>query len=1042
MSRTDDFEKRRVELYKANSRAWAGEDVFKTGASLDTSLKKNTAFIKRIRAGITKESEKQFIDGIRSTSLEKYLNEISSALCESLGKVSKNVDLQSAVEVVSSLHQRFTTKFTPFIELYFVNSFVHPTEKLVKKEEKDQATKTRNLLKLTMELYLTGVFRNLDDMPDSELPLFLMKLKNAKKGDIPVIIPVLKQVMSYEPDSGITLSVMTSFLKRFGSIIFEDNPRHEENYMIFIRRLFKSYTENAVSFTEKYYKNIIKMKATAKVIAIKTGKIVENMENTADELDLIFQEFKGYCEYACPMVGVELPKLEAEMEKGETSKVTLVQQTQKSNQLWDNEDMRRFYEDIPNLESIVSKEAIESVNSKIQVSDVKGAKIVDIISRLDIAETAKDVDDIVVDFWEWGLSNRASRNRLSKHIVELKDVSKFKNIARFLKINQKYFEKCIEDLITRLDKSFRFQIHHDTITEKDIIIFSELIKFKMVPIHVIFHKIRTLILNIEVNGNIDLLSLMFEGCSKILLYDDEYKDYTRELIQLLVQLYKTKKFSHSDKLAVRVFLLSLKPQRPRAQKKMELLKEERFLLYLIKTQLNKKTYKIVSNTIKCADWNNLTIYNRIEKIFSNAADVSYMNIKYLASIFKDLTLNSNHSLRTVVVDQVIEDITVGLENNDYQSSRTRIAQCIYFTEFVNQNIISKDLLVPMLYKIVCFGHSNNYPNKNTYAELDPPDDHFRIRLVSLMLNRLQPDILKKNQISLIITFIKFFNYYIFTKDQPLSVDLDSNLNEAYEHLRKYWKVDNVTKPKSYSEAVAELQSALSTKPTESNEEKDKEALDEDDNDASEASDGSEASSESDEEDDESDGEVDMNEAIGLKPVVQDNNYDESESDDGGSGEDESGDDSEDNSENDDSDESDIEEGKHEVVLDDDNDDGMDDPDQAFHEAKLDIEFKKILDESLQGNNSSSLNKGLLSDRIGTPESILYKLKNSEDSSPENNDKSVGRIKFTLLNRAGKKVQPKNILVPESSKIAMNVTKEQERLRAERDKIKNYVLNNA
>lgn len=1044
MSNIDDFEKRRAELYTLNSKAWDGEDVFKTKGKLDTSLKKNTAFIKKARTGITKENEKQFIDGIQTTSLEKYLNEISSALCESLCKVSKNADLPSCVEVVSALHQRFTSKFTPFMELFFVHSFTHPTEKLLKKDEKETIIKIRNLLKLSMEFFLAGMFRSINDMPESDLPPYLSKLKAIKKDSIPIIIPIVKQIMSYDFESGITLSIMTSFLKRFGNLIYEQNPRYEENYCIFLRKLFKSYIQNAVSSTETYYKSIVKTKATSKTIAMKTGKIVENMESKIDELELVFEEFKTFCEYACPLSDIPLPTLEVEIEKEESSKVTIVQQSSNKNQIWDNDEMRKFYEDIPSLESLVSKEALDSVNAKIQASDIKGSKIADIILRLDTTETAKDIDLIVTDFWEWGLSNKASRNRLSKHIVELKDVNKFKNIARFLKINVAYFEKCIEDLITRLDKSFRFQIHHDTIAEKDVIIFSELIKFKMIPIHVIFHKIRTLILNIEVNNNIDLLSLMFDGCSKSLLYDDEYKDYTKELIQLLIQAYKTKKFTHTDKYAVKVFLLSLNPPKPKKQNKVELLKEEKFLMYLIKSQLNNNTHKLIANMIKCADWTNPVIYERIEDILSKPSEINYINIRCLAEVLKSLTLDSNDSLRTRVIDQVIEDIIVGLEENKYEQLRMRISHCIYFIQMINLNIINKDYLIPMLYKILCFGHANNYPSRDNICEFDEPTDRFRIRLISLMLTNLQVDRLNKSRISKLITFIKFFNYYIFTKNQPLSIDLDNDINEAYKKINGYLK-NKVTRLFTYGEALSELQMELSqgTSPTST---ATLSTTPEDEDDVEEVEDESE--DDGVDEDELVDG--DVNKAIGLEIVSDsDDDDDKDETDD----EDDSDDDSDDTDgeSDDDSDEdsedgdlSEVEEGNIAIVSDDDNEEtGDEDPSQAFHEAELDIEFKKILDASLQNNSGMSL-KGDLSDRIGTPESIMYKLKkNNNDEgyveTEQRNTQNKG-VKFTLLSKNGRKLKPRDIVLPENSKIAVNVVREQERIREEKDKIKNFVLN--
>ena len=1085
MSVSNESEIRREELSDLNTRAWNGEEnVFKLKGKLDSSLKKNTAFIKKIRSGITKETEKQFIDAIQTTSLEKYINEISAALCESLTKV-KNADVQSTVEVVSALHQRFTTSFTPFVELYFVHSFVHPKDRLVKKEEKELMVRLRNLLKLAMEFYLHGIFRNMNDMPEDELPPYLKKLKIAGKDDIPIIIPIMKEIMSYEFNSGITLPIMTSFLKRFSFMLYESdsklNPKYEESISVFLRKLFKSYVTNAVKTAEKDYKSIHKIKSTANIIAIKIGKVVTNMENEAEEIEEILKEFNTFCEFACPIVGIDLPKYEINKSAEESSKVTLVTKSATDsnvNQIWENEDVKKFYEDIPTIESLVSQEAIENMNSKVLASDGKGNKIADIMLRLGEAETAKDIDDIVVDFWEWGLSNKASRNRLSKYIIELREVSKFKNIARFLKINAVYFDKCIEDLITRLDKSFRFQIRHDSVAEKDIIIFSELIKFKMIPIHVIFHKIRLLVLNIEVNNNIDLLSLMFEGCSKCLLYDEQYKDHTKEMIDLLKQLYKTKKFSHTDKYAVKLFLLSLNPPKVKSQNTVELLREEQFLNYMVKTQLNLKTFPLISNIIKCADWNNEIIYKRIEILFSNPSEMNYIDIKFLAAVLRNVTLNCNKSLKTVVVDQLIEDITTALEYNDYQSLRKRLSEVIYFIELINLKVIPRTYLIPMLYKIVCYGHENKYPSRDTYCEADGFDDFFRIKMVSEILSRVYAQHVL-HQLSPFIKFMRFFNYYIFTKEHPLSIDVSNKLADMFRHLNEFELPNGVefSRAESYEDAIIQLQSEF--KENDGNAVNAKTSQEGSNDGKQESNIATEDADNDDDEDDDDDDEIseltgdldddDVNKIIGLK-VGSDSDSDDSDSDsDSDSDDDDSDDDS--SEENDKEQDSiigngegeEVVEGKHVIVSDDDVDFDDDDDDdeiqsekernEAFREAELDMEYRKIMKESLQNNTTMQLKKGTLSEKLGTPESILYNLgKGGEEeggglstfTAADNDDnngsnKQNKSMKFTFLARSGKKIQAKSLSIPENTKIAVNLAHEQEKIRAEKDRIKNFVL---
>ncbi len=108
-----------------------------------------------------------------------------------------------------------------------------------------------------------------------------------------------------------------------------------------------------------------------------------------------------------------------------------------------------------------------------------------------------------------------------------------------------------------------------------------------------------------------------------------------------------------------------------------------------------------------------------------------------------------------------------------------------------------------------------------------------------------------------------------------------------------------------------------------------------------------------------------------------------------------------------------------------------------------MEYKKLVEDSL--HNSSALKikqRGALSDQLGTPEAILNKLNNKKTENTTSNDtpNNSGGVKFTFLSRSGKKLQSKQLVVPVTSKMALNVSEQQEKQRAEKDKIKNYVLN--
>ncbi len=71
---------------------------------IDSSLKKNTAFIKRVRQNLNGDNQQSLLKDISSISLERYLSEITSAVTEGLLKCKATADVRAAVEV-SKLYQ-------------------------------------------------------------------------------------------------------------------------------------------------------------------------------------------------------------------------------------------------------------------------------------------------------------------------------------------------------------------------------------------------------------------------------------------------------------------------------------------------------------------------------------------------------------------------------------------------------------------------------------------------------------------------------------------------------------------------------------------------------------------------------------------------------------------------------------------------------------------------------------------------------------------------------------------------------------------------
>ena len=93
-----DREKDRIALRSSNLEIWLSGPKPPSG-SLDSNMKKNTGFIKRIRQSLGVESRDQLIKEVATLNLDKYVDEVVQAIPEGLSKCANAKDFFAAAEV-------------------------------------------------------------------------------------------------------------------------------------------------------------------------------------------------------------------------------------------------------------------------------------------------------------------------------------------------------------------------------------------------------------------------------------------------------------------------------------------------------------------------------------------------------------------------------------------------------------------------------------------------------------------------------------------------------------------------------------------------------------------------------------------------------------------------------------------------------------------------------------------------------------------------------------------------------------------------------
>ena len=130
---------------------------------------------------------------------------------------------------------------------------------------------------------------------------------------------------------------------------------------------------------------------------------------------------------------------------------------------------------------------------------------------------------------------------------------------------------------------------------------------------------------------------------------------------------------------------------------------ELFIRHLVYDVLSKRTIDKVLKLVRKLDWNDASTRLTLYKVFTKPWKLNYGNVGLMAMLTNDL--NRYHPEFVVsVVDQILEDIRRGLEQNVYNINQRRVATVKYLGELYNYRLLGSGIIFDMLWSLVTFGH--------------------------------------------------------------------------------------------------------------------------------------------------------------------------------------------------------------------------------------------------------------------------------------------------------------------------------------------------
>ncbi|KAL1854369.1 mRNA decay protein [Diaporthe australafricana] len=875
---------RKRELRSLNERAWAGEtDLFEVNKPLDSKLAKHTAYIKRLRTAVTAATLPTFIQEIRTLSLHRYLSEIISACYEGLTKLkATGGDVEAGVEIVCALHQRFgPDEFTQQLAWQLGRGIATLDKSYLKtlppdvreKEEKQRPLRQKALLRVITELWLVGVLRTLDDViPDDSIKTVSGKVPELKSrstkggGAEPFPLEVLKDLLGHDRDHS-NLPLLVTFVKTFAwdvlgvrktagtegrRAVDEDSPgkapdgsaEHEDGELSSddpplvspelqerFKNILKRYFEDVKTHLLRDQKAIFSQSRKNAEAYVKSGEVFEDRQANFDKQLKAQERLVANAQILADTLGLEMPDLKDHeasnaLANGGIGIVKAGEYLRGQGDgagIWQDEDERRFYENLADLKGKVpgilledakkkKPEGDEQVGKKVESAEngetpkaadtslddqttaiankTIGAQVDAIILRLPDLTTKETIDQTAIDFCF--LNSKASRNRLVKALT---DVPKNRGDllpcwARLIATLGRYMPDIPKGVIEYLDAEFRsLQARKSKeflaqVRIGNIRYLAELTKFGIVPEHTVFHCLKVCLDDFS-KMNIQIICDLLENCGRYLLRNPETSPRMTSFLETLQRKKSVQHIGPNERMLIENAIYYVDPpERPAIQQK-ERTPLELFVRKLIYVDLSKRTLDKIARQIRRMHWEEAEVREALKKVFSKPGKVKYGAIHLLASLLAHL-----YRYRTEfvvdVIDNIVESVSAGLEQHDFKNNQRRIAEVKYLAEIYNYRLVEHAVIFDVMYKVMTFGHGGP-PVTGRLNPFDLPDDFFRIRLIYFILEASGVYFNKGPAGKKLDYFLSFLQYYIFTKN-PLPMDIEFLVHDIYTGTRPQWKL--------------------------------------------------------------------------------------------------------------------------------------------------------------------------------------------------------------------------------------------------------------
>lgn len=435
---------------------------------------------------------------------------------------------------------------------------------------------------------------------------------------------------------------------------------------------------------------------------------------------------------------------------------------------------------------------------KEKVKGLDGTNLDTLLQRLPGCVSRDLIDQLTVEFCY--LNSKSNRKKLVRALFNVPRTSL--ELLPYYSRMVATLSTCMKDissmLLQMLEEEFNFLINKKDQMNietkiRNIRFIGELCKFKIAPPGLVFTCLKAC-LDDFTHHNIDVACNLLETCGRFLYRSPETNIRMANMLEILMRLKNVKNLDprHST-LVENAYYLCKPPERPARVSKVRPPLHQ-YIRKLLFSDLDKSAIEHVLRQLRKLPWSECEPY--LLKCFLKVHRGKYGQIHLIASLTAGLS-RYHDDFAVAVVDEVLEEIRLGLELNDYGMQQRRLAHMRFLGELYNYEHVDSSVIFETLYLILVFGHGSAEQDV-----LDPPEDCFRMRMVITLLETCGHYFDRGSSKRKLDRFLIHFQRYILSKG-ALPLDIEFDLQDLFADLRptmlRYASIEEATA------ALAELE---------------------------------------------------------------------------------------------------------------------------------------------------------------------------------------------------------------------------------------------